>query len=308
MKIRPLLKKRQLAFVEKNLAKARANPKKCGLAMKERGLYSPTTNDRDLDMFVRGLIRTIEKKQRIATQTSFKGLFDEAAIKHAENGSEWDRQADDKLLSLYFAGTPPDRIAVMMKRNPKAILRRLEMFKYNERNLADNYRAYRRPSRHGHRLTALDEEFITAHKDRGVDPQVTAGILARNVWSWYKDTKSEVFNSRLKELAPTADLCLAHRYLYWCVKQPIISNEAYDTLKKEELEFGNAESVLLQPASDKNTDYPPHIRSLANYMQMKEWEKKGHPDKMTRKMEHGAVTEYQKKWLKRTKRNETTKD
>jgi len=73
----------------------------------------------------------------------------------------------------------------------------------------------------------------------------------------------------MKEVAPTCDILLAHRYLYWCAKSPIISDKAYDDAKAEEIEYGGAGDLLKHPAFKKVCDYPDHIRSLALYMLFK---------------------------------------
>lgn len=295
MKIRAALKDKQLKFVRKNLERARANPAKCGLAMKERGLYSPKTNDQDLEMFVLGLIRTVDKEIKLERQPKLPGLFPDEEITAKRIGEKWAPEEDDAFLDRFLSGLTPERLAVRLNRTPKAIKRHWEEFKYDERNTATNYRAYKRSSRQGRRITPIEQELIDAHRERGVLPEVTACLLQRKTNEFVTDFKSIIKNNRLKDVAGSADLLLAHRYLYWCAKQPIISDEAYDQLKSEELEFGGAESVLLQPASDKPIHYPAHIRHLAFYMQFKDWENKGEPRELEDKMPHGMVSEHKKK-------------
>lgn len=79
----------------------------------------------------------------------------------------------------------------------------------------------------------------------------------------------------MKEVAPTCDILLAHRYLFHCAKTPIISDRTYDDAKHEEIEFGAGGPFLNKPASDKVIDYPPHIRSLAYYLLYKFMEARG---------------------------------
>ncbi len=70
----------------------------------------------------------------------------------------------------------------------------------------------------------------------------------------------------LKDLISDVDILLAHRYLYWCAKRPIISDRAYDVLKRELMEYGGGYKKLTRPASDRATGYRAHIRSLAFYL------------------------------------------
>lgn len=61
-------------------------------------------------------------------------------------------------------------------------------------------------------------------------------------------------------------LTLAHRYLYYVKNQPILSDRAYDLLEKEALLAVSHDSPLQKPGSDKEDDYPPQIRNLAQVL------------------------------------------
>lgn len=58
-------------------------------------------------------------------------------------------------------------------------------------------------------------------------------------------------------------LCMAHRYLYYVKCRPVISDHDYDTLEREALEFVGQESLIRQPGSDNEKDYPEDAIELA---------------------------------------------
>lgn len=204
-----------------------------------------------------------------------KTLFQEDLFKNENNDKPWMKSDTDRMLDLYFSGNTPDRIAYLMKRNTKAINRQLETFTYNESGRADRYEMLERDSRRGKRLTENEKVFIAAHTKRGVDLESTARVLCRRVEEIRGESiapsriETQIKTGTMKQVAPTLDQLMAHRYLYWSAKKPIISNRDYDDLKEEEIEYGCGRVELDKPASDKACDYPPHIRSLAYYMQYK---------------------------------------
>lgn len=202
-----------------------------------------------------------------------KTLFQEDLFRNENADKPWMKSETDRMLDLYFDGTHPDRIAILLKRNPKAVHRRLEQFTYNEEGRADRYDMFERNSRRGRRLTENEKILIKAHTERRVDMEATARLLCRKVEEIRGESiapsrlEVKAETNVLKQVAPTLDQLLAHRYLYWCAKCPVISNRDYDDLKEEEIEFGAGKEELSKNASDVVCFYPPHIRSLAYYMQ-----------------------------------------
>ncbi len=73
----------------------------------------------------------------------------------------------------------------------------------------------------------------------------------------------------IKDIAPMLDILQALRYNYYCAKRAVVPNRVYDEAKEEEMEYGGGSPILSQPASDRPTDYPSHIRCLAFYMHYK---------------------------------------
>lgn len=209
-----------------------------------------------------------------------KTLFQDDLFRNENADKPWMKSETDRMLDLYFKGTHPDRIAVVLKRNPKAVKRRLEQFTYNEDGRAVRYEMFERDSRRGMRLTENEKLIIKAHVERNVPLEATASLLCRKVeeirgestvpstMPVAKEGKEE--HIWLKKVAPTLDLLIAHHYLFWQAKQPIISNQDYDDLKQEEIEYGCGKAAVEAVSKFRQVcDYPPYIRYLAFYMQFR---------------------------------------
>jgi hypothetical protein len=73
---------------------------------------------------------------------------------------------------------------------------------------------------------------------------------------------------------PPLDLLVAHHYLFYVARRPIISWPNFQEAKKQEPEYGSWYKTL--PSRERAVcDYPPHIRSLAYYMLYKFMEETG---------------------------------
>jgi hypothetical protein len=82
--------------------------------------------------------------------------------------------------------------------------------------------------------------------------------------------KAKLEHNWLKQVAPTLDMLIAHHYLYWQAKQPIISNKEYDDLREEEIEYGCGRLAVEALSKFREVQhYPPYIRYLAFYMQFR---------------------------------------
>lgn len=137
------------------------------------------------------------------------------------------------------------------------------------------YLPYRRVSRQGMRFTENENRLIQRHQEKGISTEDTARMLMRKPNEVLPDYKGQISIERMKQVAPRVDVLLACRYLYWCTKKKVISDQAYDEAKAEEIEFGGGSDMLTRSASNKVVDYPPHIRSLAFYMLYKEMVRTG---------------------------------
>lgn len=73
---------------------------------------------------------------------------------------------------------------------------------------------------------------------------------------------------------PRLDLLVAHHYLFFIARRPIISWPEFQETKYGEPEY-KSWLKSLPPGDRKVTDYPPHIRSLAYYMLYKFMEETG---------------------------------
>lgn len=67
----------------------------------------------------------------------------------------------------------------------------------------------------------------------------------------YKDLKLE-------------DACLVHRYLYYVLSSPIISDYVYDLMEKEARIKLDPNHLLNKPGSSLKTIYPTHIVEIGN--------------------------------------------
>ena len=197
------------------------------------------------------------------------GFFDESkvATKHADE--PWKKKESDRMLDLYFGGTPPDRVARLLGRTPKSVKRRIELYTYNESGWATKYLPRQRISRMGKKLTQNETVLIKAHQERKVPADATARLLQRAVAEFFRG-ESALSRFEAKQLGTGVDLVLAYRYLHYCKGISMVSDYDYDALEKEEMEFGKNGKVLLEKVgSDNPDDYPNHIRALGMYLAFK---------------------------------------
>jgi hypothetical protein len=188
-----------------------------------------------------------------------KPLIPESQIENKRQQLPWKKRERDKVLNLYFAGTTPDRIAIRIGRNPKAVERLIQEYRYNERNKAVRYEPRRRKSRKGNRMTKNEWLFVKSHDKRNIPREVTARLLARApgeilVHELDKDRKSKEvvkietqlkFNF-IKPAAVSLDQLIAHIYLRRFAHCKILSDKEYDSAKAEEIEFAGAKAKIEQ--------------------------------------------------------------
>ncbi len=202
-------------------------------------------------------------------------LLPESSVQNPEADKKWTRAELDRLLEMYFSGQPPDRIAIQLKRNPKAVRRWLEMLSYNERDHAVRYQPVQRTSRQGKRMTQNEHVLIRCHAEREIDPEHTARLLQRKVREFCSDIKAKAQVRDMRKLSVGVDLVLAYRFLYYVHGISMVPDRVYDELEQEEIEYGGGAGILNeQVGSDNAADYPPHIRSLALYLAFKYAERK----------------------------------
>lgn len=200
-----------------------------------------------------------------------KNLIPESQIPRTEHANEvWTQAQDDKLLDDYLAGGSPEVLGIKFKRKPKAIVRRIDYYRDNERDWVLNYKPGNRISRKGKRLTANEKLIIAGHRKKKIAPRLTARVLARDVSevsSEVQDEKEEVkrkVRNATTQLAPSLDLIWALRYIYFVYKKPILSDEAYDALVSEEIEYGGGLADFTRIKDHQG--WPPYIRALAGYL------------------------------------------
>jgi hypothetical protein len=193
-----------------------------------------------------------------------EGFFPPSQVKNEAADAPWRKSEMDRMLDLYFNGAHPDRIAHELKRNPKAVKRRLEQFTYNERSWAERYEPYNRVSRKGKRFTQNETLIIKAHQERDVPVAATARLLSRSLEELTLEVPMELARCKAVHVAPTLDVIWAHRWLYFLRKTPIISDAAYDALVQEEVEYSG--SAAFERIKLFRNFGPGYIRDLALYM------------------------------------------
>lgn len=253
-----------------------------------------------------------------------KPLIPKCRVENKRQEMPWKKKERDKALDLFFRGTHPSRIAIKLGRNPKAVERLIQEYRYNERDKALRYEPRRRVSRKGQRMTKNEWMFVKSHGKRNIPREVTARLLARapgeilvNELVDYRQNKevtkieTQIKFNFLKAAAPTLDQLLAHKYLYWVAKCPVIPDKEYDSAKAEEIEFGcGAESLESASGFRKALDYPAHIRSLAFYLQYKFQEATGkwkpyqmpYEQQLHAEKHHPAAKEATERWSKKQKK------
>lgn len=55
------------------------------------------------------------------------------------------------------------------------------------------------------------------------------------------------------------NILLEHRYRYYILGEPIISDYSYDMLEREYLKVAPEDSLIRLPGSDLKSSYPEHI-------------------------------------------------
>lgn len=211
------------------------------------------------------------------------GFFDEKEITNSRASSPWTEAETDRLLNMYFHGTPPARIATKLGRNPKAVSRRLEQFSYNERDVAKDYRPTgRRRDRTGQKWTQNERVMLLAMVQRSVPASVAARVLARSKVEVQRkgarlegkeqedEGKRSKYALRIADIDVEVDLVMAYRYLYYVRGISIMSDTDYDEVERTAKDRSELAKMQLEKVgSDRAEDYPPHIRALALYLAFK---------------------------------------
>lgn len=178
---------------------------------------------------------------------------------------KWTLKERDGFIEMVLDGWTPARIAEALGREEEFIKTRFKPTFYPNKP----YVPYgRRKARTGMKMTKLELEVIEKALKIGYPVAHIARLLARKPNEICPDYYGKITFNQMRCLAPISDQLLAHHYLYHVAKQPIITDQAYDTEKAEEIEFGGGGPFLHAIAKTEKRvgDYPPHIRSLAYYM------------------------------------------
>jgi len=203
----------------------------------------------------------------------FNLLLGDHAGKPADNEAKWKKWQTRKLLDLYCFGEHPTKIAYIIKRTPESVRTRIKEFSRNLHGRAERYvPSPKRISRKGKRLTENEFLMIRSFRKRGLNVKWLANVLARDPSDFRGAgvTKSSDPIPDVRSFAPTLDIIWAFRYAYfvWGKDYPelkkLITDEQYDDLVKEEIEYGGGEAAFEHIKSSKIA--PSYIRSLALYL------------------------------------------
>jgi hypothetical protein len=204
---------------------------------------------------------------------------------------KWTLKERDQFMDLVLDGWTSGAIAEELGRDEAFIKAQFRPTFYPNQP----YIPYgRRKTRVGMKMTQLELQIIQKHNEIGYPVAHTAKMLARTPNEICPDYHGKVTFNQMRCLAPISDQVLAHHYLYHICKTPIVTDQAYDDAKQEEIEFGGGGPMLhaLAEAGRAVGDYPPHIRSLAFYMLYKfmqvtgEWNERVIPYGWTKEEKH----------------------
>lgn len=228
------------------------------------------------------------------------GFFDEEQVKNVQADEPWKKSERDWVLDTYLAageGATPKQMAQKLGRNPKALVRLVQQFCYNEQDRVIHYEPFRRLSRKGKKFTQNELSLWRALADKQVPPAAIAKVLQRDVNELTHQKESTIAQQKsATPFAPTLDLIWAFRCAH-ALGTPLISDDTYDDLVKEEIEFGGGGPRFARLKAF--VGWPPHVRALVAYLTEKQkFEKVGGLDNILmymigEKVEEG---EYQMWW------------
>lgn len=182
----------------------------------------------------------------------------------ANTKTKWTPKETDLFMDAVLDGKTPEEIAEEFRRTVPEIGAQFNAAFYPP----IPYHPYgRRKARTGMKMTAIELKIIKKHHDNGIPVAHTARMLQRKPGEIAPDYYGKITFNQMRCLAPVSDQLVAHHYLHHISKTPIISDQAYDEMKEEEIEFGGGGPFLKEIAKARTVAcYPPHIRSLAFYM------------------------------------------
>jgi len=173
----------------------------------------------------------------------------------------WTKSKTDNMLDLYLKDRSIEFIAVRLGRSSGQIGRKINKFLRNLDNRATNYEPSQRVSRKGLPMSVNECKLIGLHRIHNVPAKDTARVLARALSDIQPNPKSSL---PLANMTPSMDILLAMRYIYHVYKTPVITDEDYDGMKKEEIEFGAGAKAFLDYPDPKQV--PDRVKTLALYL------------------------------------------
>jgi hypothetical protein len=187
---------------------------------------------------------------------------------------KWTGPETDKFMDLVLEGNDPNGLALFFGVSPEKVKAQYRRAFYPDKPYMPSGQ---RKSRVGIKLTELERKLIHKHLSQGMPTAHIAKMLARKPNEICPDYNGKITFEQMKTISPVTDQLLVHHYLYHISKNPIITDQAYDDAKAEEIEFGGGGGWLKLIAGSKKQvcDYPAHIRSLAYYMLYKFMEATG---------------------------------
>lgn len=195
------------------------------------------------------------------------------------------------FLSLWWGGKSERDITKKMRRSAQGIKckvwKLISNYQLGASDQDYNLKGYI-DSRAGARWSLRERKALAEFRRKRISLDYVSQVLGRpvkEVRAYYKANKSalrsmlpelerdERIRKDSKDLKLTTmtttdeDILLAHRFLYYVKKQPVLSDTEYDQVEHEILEYSSVpiDSLCRHPGSDNAADYPPHIEALAIY-------------------------------------------
>jgi len=184
----------------------------------------------------------------------------------ADCDAPWKRSEVDRMLDLFFSGIRLGRLAYKMRRTKESVRTYIKELAYNKNGKAEQYQPRCRVSRKGKHFSKNEVKFWQIFRENKTPIAALARLLQRDE-SEFAVSEKRIKNPTtdlLRQLLPTMDIIWAYRYIHFRYKKHIITDEQYDTLVAEEIEYGGGSTAFERVKA--HNGWPVYIRSLALYL------------------------------------------
>lgn len=178
----------------------------------------------------------------------------------------WKKRETARLLDLFLADVHSSDIAKSLGRDVEEVKQRIRKFANDENGRATNYEPVGRASRKGKKLSKNESRLIMHYSEKKMSFEVLAKVLCRQLKEISPDHKGLTEAAETKRICTTLELLFAYQYCFFCCHKPVVSDEVYDTMKAEEIEYGGNAEFFSKPGPMTVVEYPLHIRYLGMYL------------------------------------------